>query len=245
MYKSDFEIIVNFALVGQFYDLLDISTIEKFKLNPTENYVKLVSYYDNISVLQYLKDNNEFPNDSIYIIIYACNKLETLNWINDNMSYDNNHNSASNIIYCVYTMCNNESKKTVLDCMFYTCAKCDNIDVFDWLISNKYYINNKNINSFLRFAFLNASVNILNKVVNDKIIKINLLDFSIVGLSYIEEKVKILEWLKHNYPEHSDDLFNFLDCSEIEFNQLTKTNNKRNINKVNQNEEFYFKQNKK
>lgn len=117
-----YEICVNKVMLGQGYDLCDISSIDELGVKVTKDIVRQIGKKDRVDTLQALLDSNRIKKSWGNIVLEWSNKIETLEWANSNLT------------------CNQDESDPSLGEAFYTAFLDGNIDKIRWLLEHDFEI---------------------------------------------------------------------------------------------------------
>ena len=107
---------VNKIILGQGYDLCDVSSLDTLKIKVTKDIVRQLGKKDKIDTLQNLFDTNRLKKSWGNIVLEWANKVETLEWANQHLT------------------CNTEESDPSLCEAYYTAFLDGNIDKIRWLL---------------------------------------------------------------------------------------------------------------
>lgn len=117
-----YDICVNKVILGQGYDLCDISSIDELGIKVTKDIVRQIGKKDRVDTLQALLDSNRIKKAWGNIVLEWANKVETLEWANGNLT------------------CNQDESDPSLGEAFYTAFLDGNMDKIRWLLEHEFEI---------------------------------------------------------------------------------------------------------
>lgn len=117
------DICVNKVILGQGFDLCDISSIDTLGIKVTKDIVRQIGKKDRVDTLQALLDSNRIKKSWGNIVLEWANKVETLEWANSNLT------------------CNIDKDDLSLGEAYYTAFLDCNIDKIRWLLEHEFEID--------------------------------------------------------------------------------------------------------